>query len=32
MQNVSNTGKDSEAEPEELNMTKLVGNGENLTS
>ena len=27
MQNVSNTGKDSQAKPEELNMTKLVDNG-----
>ena len=26
MQNVSNTGKDSQAKPEELNMTKLVDN------
>ena len=31
MQNVSNTGKDSQAKPEELNMTKLVDNGEILT-
>ena len=31
MQNVSNTGKDSQAKPEELNMTKLVNNGELLT-
>ena len=27
IQNVSNTGKDSQAKPEELNMTKLVDNG-----
>ena len=27
MQNVSNTGKDSQAKPEELNTTKLVDNG-----
>ena len=32
MQNISNTGKDSQAKPEELNMTKLVDNGEILTS
>ena len=31
MQNVSNTGKDTQAKPEELNMTKLVDNGELLT-
>ena len=31
MQNVSNTGIDSQAESEELNVTKLVDNGENLT-
>ena len=31
MQNVSNTGKDSQAKPEELNMTKLVDSGEILT-
>ena len=31
MQNISNTGKDSQAEPAELNMTKLVNNGEILT-
>ena len=31
MQNVSNTGKDSQAKPEELNMTKLVDNGDILT-
>ena len=31
MQNVSNTGKDSQAKPEELNVTKLVDNGEVLT-
>ena len=31
MQNVSNTGKDSQAKPEELNKTKLVDNGEILT-
>ena len=31
MQNVSNTGKDSQAKPEELNVTKLVDNGEILT-
>ena len=30
MQNVSNTGKDSQAKPEELNMTKLVDNGKIL--
>ena len=28
MQNVSNTVKNSQAKPEELNMTKLVDNGE----
>ena len=32
MQNISKTGKDSQAKPEELNMTKLVDNGEILTS
>ena len=32
MQNISNTGKDSQAKLEELNMTKLVDNGEILTS
>ena len=31
MQNVSNTGKGSQAKPAELNMTKLVDNGEILT-
>ena len=31
MQNVSNTEKDSQAKPEELNVTKLVDNGEILT-
>ena len=31
MQNVSRTGKDSQAKPKELNMTKLVDNGEILT-
>ena len=31
MQNVSNTGKDSQARPAELNMTKLVKSGEILT-
>ena len=31
MQNVSNTGKDSQAKPEELNVTKLVENDEILT-
>ena len=31
MQNISNTGKDSQAKPVELNMTKLVNNGETLT-
>ena len=31
MQNVSNTGKDSQAKPEKLNKTKLVDNGEILT-
>ena len=31
MQNVSNTGKDSQAKPVELNVTKLVDNGEILT-
>ena len=31
MQNILNTGKDSQAKPEELNMTKLVNNGEILT-
>ena len=31
MQNISNTGEDSQAKPAELNMTKLVDNGENLT-
>ena len=31
MQNISNTGKGSQAKPEELNMTKLVNNGEILT-
>ena len=31
MQNISNTGKDSQAKPAELNMTKLVNNGEILT-
>ena len=31
MQNVSNTGKGSQAKPEELNMTKLVDNGDILT-
>ena len=31
MQNVSNTVKDSQAKPAELNMTKLVDNGEILT-
>ena len=32
IQNFSNTGKDSQAKPAELNMTKLVDNGEILTS
>ena len=31
MENISNTGKDSQAKPAELNMTKLVNNGEILT-
>ena len=31
MQNISNTGEDSQAKPAELNMTKLVNNGESLT-
>ena len=31
MQNVPNTGKDSQTNPPELNMTKLVDNGEVLT-
>ena len=31
MQNISNTGKDSQATPVELNMTKLVNYGETLT-
>ena len=31
MRNVPNTGKDSQAKPEELDMTKLVDNGEILT-
>ena len=31
MQNISNTGKDSKAKPAELNMTKLVNNGEIIT-
>ena len=31
IQNFSNTGKDSQAKPAELNMTKLVDNGEILT-
>ena len=31
MQNISNTGKDSQAKPAELNMTKSVNNGEILT-
>ena len=31
MQNISNTGEDSQAKPAELNMTKLVDNGENST-
>ena len=31
MQNISNTGEDSQAKPAELNMTKLVDNGGNLT-
>ena len=31
MQNISNTGRDSQAKPEELSMTKLVNNGEILT-
>ena len=31
MQNISNTGEDRQAKPAELNMTKLVDNGENLT-
>ena len=31
MQNISNTGKDSQAKPAELNMTKLVNNGGILT-
>ena len=31
MQNVSNTGKDIQARPAELNMTKLVKSGEILT-
>ena len=31
MQNVSNTGKDSQTKPAELNMRKLVDNGEILT-
>ena len=30
MQNVSNTAKDSQTKPAELNMTKLVDNGEIL--
>ena len=30
MQNISNTGKDSQAKPAELNMTKLVNNDEML--
>ena len=30
-QNISNTGKDSQGKPVELNMTKLVNNGETLT-
>ena len=28
MQNVSNTGKDIQAKPAELRLTKLVNNGE----
>ena len=31
MQNISNTGKDSQVKPAELNTTKLVNNGEILT-
>ena len=31
MQNVSNTGKDSQTKPVELSMTKLVDNGGTLT-
>ena len=31
MQNFSNTGKDGQAKPAELNMTKLVDNSEILT-
>ena len=31
IQNVTNIWKDSQAKPAELNMTKLVGNGEILT-
>ena len=31
MLNISNTGKDSQAKPVDLNMTKLVNNGESLT-
>ena len=31
MQNFSNIGKDSQAKPEELNMAKLIVNGEILT-
>ena len=31
MQNVSNKGKDSQAKTAELNITKLVNNGEILT-
>ena len=31
MQNISNIGKDSQAKPAELNMKKLVNNGEILT-
>ena len=31
MQNISNTGKDSQAKPVELNITKLVNDGETLT-
>ena len=31
MQNVSNTGKDSQAKPEELDVTKLVNNDDLFT-
>ena len=31
MQNATNIGKNSQAKPAELNMTKLVDNGEILT-